>query len=332
MESRSASRMIVPAYWAEARLQSRAGRRRVTVRRFGWSDESQAAAQAHAQARAQEALDRIVAGETLPRRERRSNYGVHGVPIREQIVARHADGAIVTRNSYGARCLNSPGVLFADVDFASRPLGPAIAIAALAATAGLAVGIWLRHWIWPIVPAFVALIMATWLTERVRRHRAHEDRAQARALRRAEAFSAAHPDWHLRVYRSPGGLRVMALHRTFDPLDAEVAACFHALGTDSLYVKLCKAQGCFRARLTAKPWRAGVRRRIRPPVAAWSPEQADLPDRLAWIERYERAASRFAACRFLHALGDTARVDPVADRIRALHDEETGALTARPLA
>ncbi|MCD9032430.1 hypothetical protein LDO32_11905 [Luteimonas sp. Y-2-2-4F] len=332
MENRPASPMIVPAYWAEARLQSRAGKRRVTVRRFGWSDEGQAAAEAHAQARAQAALDRILAGETLPRRERRSNYGVHGVPIREQIVARHPDGAIVTRNSYGARCLNSPDVLFADIDFAPRRFGPPTAVVAIAMALGLAAGVWFQHWIWPLGTAVVVLPLAIWLGERARRRHMHEGGAEARALQRVEAFSTAHPDWHLRVYRSPGGLRAMALHRTFDPLDAEVAACFQALGTDPLYAMLCKAQRCFRARLTAKPWRAGVRRRIRPPVAAWSPEQANRPDRLAWIDRYERAASRFAACRFLRALGDTTRIDPVADRIRALHDEETGALTARPLA
>jgi hypothetical protein len=31
--------MIVPAYWAEARLQARFRGRPVVVRRFGWSDE-----------------------------------------------------------------------------------------------------------------------------------------------------------------------------------------------------------------------------------------------------------------------------------------------------
>ena len=33
--------MIVPQFWAEARLQHRAHRKQVTVRRFGWSDLSQ---------------------------------------------------------------------------------------------------------------------------------------------------------------------------------------------------------------------------------------------------------------------------------------------------
>ncbi|MEG2942161.1 MAG: hypothetical protein RR969_11365, partial [Thermomonas sp.] len=88
--------MIVPEYWAEAREQVRHKRRTITVRRYGWSDESAAAAQAHADARTREALDAILSGAALPRREVRTNYGVAGVPIREQIVARDGD-VIITR-------------------------------------------------------------------------------------------------------------------------------------------------------------------------------------------------------------------------------------------
>ncbi|MEQ1893799.1 MAG: hypothetical protein ABL998_14750, partial [Planctomycetota bacterium] len=32
-----------------------------------------------------------------------------GVPIREEIVSEH-DAAVITRNGYGARCLNTPNV------------------------------------------------------------------------------------------------------------------------------------------------------------------------------------------------------------------------------
>ncbi|HEY1066209.1 MAG TPA: hypothetical protein VGE52_08875, partial [Pirellulales bacterium] len=113
--------MIVPQYWAESRVQRRENRRQVTVRRFGWSDESQEAAQRHADQRAQEALNRIWHGEKLARRERKLAYnGAQGVPIREEILNRYGD-AIVTRNAYGARCLNTPNVLFVDVDDASQP-------------------------------------------------------------------------------------------------------------------------------------------------------------------------------------------------------------------
>ena len=61
--------MIIPQYWAEGRVQDRTGGKQVTVRRFGWSDTTQADAQARANRRAQEALDRIHQGEKLLRRE-----------------------------------------------------------------------------------------------------------------------------------------------------------------------------------------------------------------------------------------------------------------------
>ena len=74
--------MIVPEYWAEAREQVRHNGRRITVRRYGWSDDSADAAQAHAEQRTREALGAILAGQQLPRREQRTNSGVAGVPIR----------------------------------------------------------------------------------------------------------------------------------------------------------------------------------------------------------------------------------------------------------
>ena len=326
--------MIVPEYWSEAREQVRHGGRRITVRRYGWSDDSPAAAQAHARQRVREALDAILAGQALPRRERRSNYGVLGVPIREQIVARHGD-VVITRNSYGALCLNTPDVLFADVDLEEKPSGCAVPLAAMAllAAAGFVAGLLLWHWVAGIGLAIVAM----WLANRVALRRKTvvyegEGGAEARALARVEAFVQAHPHWHLRLYRTPAGLRVLAMHRTFDPQDADAEILFKALQADHLYSVMCKVQHCFRARLTAKPWRIGISRRIRPPVAAWSAEQAALPERLAWIADYEAKAAGFAACRFLRALGDTAAVDPRAEQVRALHDDMARAGSALPLA
>ena len=156
--------------------------------------------------------------------------------------------------------------------------------------------------------------------------------AEVRALALVEAFSAAHPDWHLRIYRTPAGLRVLAMHRTFQPDDADAALLFSALQADHLYTVMCKVQRCFRARLTPKPWRIGIDQRIRPPVAAWSAEQANLPERLQWIVGYEQRSSGHAACRYLGALGDTARIDPKAEHVCALHDAMARADSDLPLA
>ena len=110
--------MIVPQFWAEGRIQERVAGKQITVRRYGWSDESPVAAQAHADQRTRDAFDRIAhKGEKLERRERKLAYnGAEGVPIREEIVERHGD-TVVTRNGYGARCLNTPDVLFVDIAF-----------------------------------------------------------------------------------------------------------------------------------------------------------------------------------------------------------------------
>ncbi|MEG2803679.1 hypothetical protein [Stenotrophomonas sp.] len=324
--------MIVPEYWADARLDVRHGRRRLVVRRFGWSDDSLAAAQAHADARAQQALAAIIAGESIPRRERRTSYGVEGVPIREQIVERHAD-IVITRNSYGALCLNTPNVLFADIDHRPAPAGcvlPSLLAAALWAGVAIVAGMqW--NWIVGVLAGAVVLWAANAIALRVLRARHRGAQREERALARVEQFVSAHPDWHLRAYRTPAGLRVLAMHATFAAHDPAVQALFDALQTDALYARLCRVQHCFRARLTPKPWRIGMRRRIRPPVAAWSAEQAFLPARLQWIADYERKAQGHAACRFLRAFGDERRVDPAAETVRALHDRIARAYEPLPL-
>lgn len=326
--------MIVPEHWAEAREQVRHQGRSITVRRYGWSDASIEAAQAHAQARAREALDAILAGAELPRRERRSNYGVTGVPIREQIVARHGD-VVVTRNSYGALCLNTPDVLFADIDLEDRPSGCMLPLGAnaLVAVASFAAGFVAWHWTLGVALAVVGVLATNmWL---VRRRTVAFDRdggAEGRALARVEAFAAGHPDWHLRLYRTPAGLRLLAMHRTIDPLGEDAAQLFDAVQADRLYATMCRQQHCFRARLTAKPWRIGIDQRITPPVAAWSADQAHLPQRLDWIARYEQASAGHAACRYLRTLGDASRVDPKAEQVRALHDALARAESGLPLA
>jgi hypothetical protein len=48
--------MIIPKYWAEARLRDRVRGHQLTLRRFGWSDASQEDAQASAEIRVKEAL------------------------------------------------------------------------------------------------------------------------------------------------------------------------------------------------------------------------------------------------------------------------------------
>jgi hypothetical protein len=305
--------MIIPKYWAEARLQHRERRRQITVRRFGWSDIGEAEAQAHADVRVREALERVLAGEKLPRRERRVAYnGADGMPIREEIVDRAGD-TVITRNGYGALCLNTPNVLFADIDFAVHS-SPRHVLAAMIFVFAMSAVVMIAGFHFPAVRSLVVAFFASLLLG-VPLRGGHEQVA----IRRIRRFVVAHPAWHVRVYRTPAGLRLLALHRLFDPREAEVKACFDALGVDPVYARMCFNQNCFRARISPKPWRMGLSR-MRPPYSAvWRPEHAELPARRQWVEAYEREARAYASCRHVETLGN-APVDAVAVAVQQLHD------------
>lgn len=314
--------MIVPQYWAEARLQQRTHRKQVTVRRFGWSDVSQQEAQAHADQRVREAFDRIVAGERLPRREHKEPYnGAEGLPIREEIVQRHGD-TVITRNSYGALCLNTPNVMFADIDFDDPGPGarlrrwtrwPLVACA-------LTYGLWRHSWLAGLLALVAAILIAREISLAIHRRRWQRDGGpEARAHQRIAAFVAANTDWRLRVYRTPAGLRLLAMQRCFDPGDPAVQAFFEAIEADTIYAQMCARQRCFRARVSPKPWRIGIGQHLRPRPGTWPIKPERMPDRLRWIADYEAVARDYAACRYLHEAGSGAE-DAAAIAVRDLHD------------
>lgn len=330
--------MQVPQYWAEARVQEKFGRGHISgrvslsVRRFGWSDTSQAEAQTMADARARDAFERILAGEKLPSNEPRVPYDAEGLPIREEIVDRHGE-VVITRNSYGARCLNSPDVLFADVDF--KPLPPVRlggAMAALSLAAGVVCGV-LVHPVAGVVAAIATMLIVGMVRAKraKRRDRSEGGGPEARALAPVKAFVAANPDWHLRVYRTPNGFRLLAMHRTFDPLDPQVHAFFEAIGADGYYALSCKHQHCFRARVSGKPWRMGLREHMPSWRSAWPIAEERRPERERWVAEYERKAEGFAACRFVERLGSNDYVSATY-AVQRLHDDLCRAECNLPMA
>lgn len=333
--------MIVPSFWAEARAQYRRKGKQITIRRFGWSEVSEEDAQHNAQARVDEALARAIAGEPLPRREPKVPYnGGNGIPIREEVVARF-DDTVITRNSYGARCLNTPGVLFADIDFpdaASLRLVGSIALLMLAVGAGvvylLAAGGGSARILW--IAAAIAVLLTLSLASTIAKlihGTVVRTRGGPEAIARAniQGFMSKRPDWLVHVYRTPAGLRLLATHRLFDPQEAEVAECFQELGVDSVYVAMCRNQQCFRARVSAKPWRIGIEGHLKPRPGVWPVSPERLPQRRAWLERYDRAAAGFAACRFMESIGGGVST-PAARAVQQLHDELCRARSDLPIA
>ena len=259
--------MEIPRYWAEHREQRVfTGRRQVTLRRFGWSSASQEAAQQHAAQRLAEAWGLWDAGRKPTRRETKVAYaGADGLPIREEIISEHPEaGAIVTRNAYGARCLNVPDILFADIDLgeargrlselrwtiggflivlailASFVMGKDGGVRVLPAILLAAVGVLA---LWRIALAWIRLRWA-----------AHPELVLAPVRRWCES----HPSWRVRVYRTPAGLRLLANHAAIDPRGEEATAFFAIVDSDPLYRLMCQKQACFRARVSPKPWRIGI--------------------------------------------------------------------------
>lgn len=281
--------MHVPAYWAKADAPL-ADRAGDRVSAWRWSDESLAEARAAAAARVAELAAAIAAG----RHPDRADYADR--PMREERLAVHpAAGepfAIVTRNAQGAEVLNTARVPFLDLDFSDLP-GPGL-LGGLARLFGGGP---------PRDP-------------------------EARALGQVRRWLDAERIGRARVYRTRAGLRVLVLDRLLDPKGRDAQGLLRRLGGDPLYARLCLAQGCFRARLTPKARRLGLKRIPHEWPAAGPAEETA---RAAWLEAYRERAAGFAACKLLLDHG-TAAPHPEAARVRELHDHAAVGFGSRPLA
>ncbi|MFG0288080.1 MAG: hypothetical protein ACF8CQ_07900 [Rhodopirellula sp. JB044] len=325
--------MIVPTFWAESKRTLQHDNRQMTVRRFGWSDDSQSAAQEHARQRVDDAVENITRGESTLLAEPKVPYnGADGLPIREEIVSRHGE-SVMTRNAYGALCLNTPDVLIADVDAEERPgCGPygyvfwgycVVYIVLAWQVEGL------RSVFLFLLGAFVAVTLLGsawhWLRDRMR------GSLKQSARDRIERFSNSHADWGMRLYETPRGWRVLVSHRTFDPRGDAARDFFHAIGADPIYVRMCFNQNCFRARVSPKPWRIGIDDHLKPRPGVWPISPERMPQRKRWVEEYERRSTQYAACRFVESLGSVSQCEE-ARRVIQVHDRMSGANTSLEIA
>lgn len=335
--------MEIPRYWAEASARHGPEHQEpCTLTRFGWSAVSQEEAEAHARSRADEALRNFIAGDhELARRERRVAYsGADGLPIREEIVAEPLPNAVITRNSYGALCLNTSNVLFADMDQVDPSLGAGLA-GCLGALAGGALAYWVGRDQGLVgsqlaVITLAGVLLAAFLVPRARRlwlriRGSIEGSPSRAALRRVERWCEQRRDWNVRVYETPAGLRLLAMHGVFDPRGEAARTFLQHVRCDPIFLRMCHVQACFRARVSPKPWRAGMSRHFHPGGTWPVTDASKLERRRAWVAEYEAAARRFASCKFLMRIGQ-GHVHPEAEAVRAIHDNLCDAQSAKPLA
>lgn len=324
--------MIIPRYWAESKMTVALDGKTQTYRRYGWSNDSEVDARLSAQQRVEDAVLRAKAGEQVRRVDHKVAYnGAEGLPIREEVI-KTFDDSVLSRNSYGALCLNTPDVVFADVDVITQPNYLPYVFGYIALLVGAVVGASLalpelNSWL-----VVVAMVVFLGIVEALKSYAARNWRASpaGKALKKIRAFSKANPDWRLRVYRTPHGYRVLVMHACFSPSSPEVQRFFSEVGTDPYYVKMCNNQQCFRARVSPKPWRIGLGR-VDSGSGVWPIKAERMLSREKWVRQYEQESRGFASCAYIESLGAN-KLDSKAERIRAIHDEYSQAGRDLPLA
>lgn len=126
---------------------------------------------------------------------------------------------------------------------------------------------------------------------------------QQETLENLRQWQGQHPNFTLRVYRTLAGVRVIVVNQVYERVDEQATDMMQELGSDPLYLKLCKSQACFRARLSPKPWRVGVGN---PPKRFPFDATADRQQFELWNKTYVAATSRFKVCTYLETLGQAA--------------------------
>jgi hypothetical protein len=139
---------------------------------------------------------------------------------------------------------------------------------------------------------------------------------------------AGEADESFRIYRTAAGFRVLATANEYDPTSPHSAELMRAAGADADFVDLCRIQNSFRARLSPKPWRCGLRR---PPNLFPRHTESEQSRFAEWLSGYERASTNRATCRYLGGIGP-ARIHPRIASVIELHDRETRAHNALELA
>lgn len=312
--------MIIPKYWAEAKRKETINGSSTTITRFGWSDVDEADAKTHAEERVEAAMAEARSGKGVHKRDRKVAYnGADGLPIREEIVSNH-EGAVITRNAYGALCLNTPDVFFADIDFEpNHRTGDAVILKAMICAPVAAV---VAYGISSLAFFLLSLAIITPLIFFIEKRKADKcstERQEKQVLETLHALVKDNPKEKFDVFRTPNGMRVLALHKPFAPDSQQALDLLNALNSDAQYIQMCRNQKCFRARVSPKPWRIEMRR-IKPRSNIWPIDQSKMPEREKWVKEYNQKSQDFASCRHIETIGNEA-AHPKALKIKKLHEQ-----------
>ena len=204
--------------------------------------------------------------------------------IREEILQIIDDRSAITRNRYGAQILNTENLLVLDIDKPESSGG----------LGGL-----------------------------FRKKDTRTPKEQIFDTVRQLAATPKYQNYGFRMYETYQGARVIVSGRDFDPRAVETKRIMDEFQCDPLYARLCVKQGCYRARLSPKPYRMKMKAyKVRFPREAIDSEFEQ------WLANYERESRGFNVCRFVEQVGVR---HPLSDIVH-LHDDITGANYRQPLA
>lgn len=278
--------MKIARFWERSEMQitTRDGSP-FPVTGWGWSETSREEALQRARDSVQNIAARLTSGKGFP-----DTYTYGTRPRREEIVEEltNDDGELVaflSRNHYGSLVMNTAHLMFIDVDVPIQPAGSGLI-------------------------RFIKGLFGD------------PPPSPAEATRVNIASAAARfPNLTFRVYRTLAGYRIAVTNKRISPTSPEAAELYQAFGADPLYVKLCANQESFRARLTPKHWRCG----IKGPSTQFpfeTPQARAMFD--SWKATYERDCGGFAACHFVEQIGTASALHENARLIR-LHDSTSRA-------
>jgi hypothetical protein len=130
-----------------------------------------------------------------------------------------------------------------------------------------------------------------------------------------------------RFYQTAAGYRVILTDRKFAPGSPDSESLLKDFGADKMYVRLCKMQMSFRARLTPKPWRCDF---YKPNVKY--PYESARDERIfsEWVAQYNDNARPYATCKLVSSFGTN--VIAGFGELIVYHDDETKAMSGLPLA
>ncbi|MDN5892377.1 MAG: hypothetical protein L0H51_09480 [Psychrobacter sp.] len=257
---------------------------------------------------------------------------------------------IVTRNSYGAQVANVDNIAIIDVDnddllrhnypddYNHHGFMPAFLVNQSNPSAK--VKVWVFVIVFILIASVIAWLGLSWLwlltvmfgaTAYLWQQASVRDKARAQKYADDAASLlpfitdlikkriTSHPNESFRLYQTPAGFRIIATHDVVSPSDSVVEEWFAYFHADTNYVRLCQVQHCFRARLTAKPWRMNevednnLAKDI-PAKDFWfsfedtdversiEQRQDELKARKQWIADYDNYAKNYRACHYVESM------------------------------